>query len=641
MNFNKITLAALMALLFVACSDDGKTVAGGAAEETGVQASLEKFTIAGKVGNVLPRVLMVKDSSEMSPQENVSVNGGMVIAVYELDSASLNVAAARYVSETLSDSSGNFSFEELSLKSPYVMISVLNSCRSEDCYEMGVDYYQHYYYGGMEPDTSYLKVLNAIVDLRETRDVSVNILTHIKVPVLCKYVSEGLSFSEANSLAEKTILERYGVYDKLGSFEKLDDTNSDLAFVRQVIQEYEMMEEWSRTDAVHDLMVLIEQFWNASPDAFARMGGEMEQLYRNTMKMIEFKVAYWSHYSKKGQCTDAREGEMFDEILKNDGTLGLSSFVCRSGKWIPGYKKIEYVRGTLTDARDGKTYKTVTYDIGGKSQTWMAEDLDYTGAFSANGDPLKADLVERSLCTCRDEKNCELSSREYKWEAAMNINVDSVKILLVNSKGDTVVMPEICQSSFKIMRDSSAIGRSISCNADDGFDCLPNLWGAAVANGPCDSVMEANGGLDAASWNYTEQLPGYDPSAYQGICPEGWRLPNVNDWAALIGYMEERYGIDSSMVGRVLLDEVATGFGMKNEMLMFDTEEKWTFASLIREYIAVPDFALTPVTSFTDERKGVETRISGVQISDNSFRYTTAADYNYVFDPFVVRCIKN
>ena len=95
------------------------------------------------------------------------------------------------------------------------------------------------------------------------------------------------------------------------------------------------------------------------------------------------------------------------------------------------------------------------------------------------------------------------------------------------------------------------------------------------------------------------------------------------------------------MVGRVLLDEVATGFGMKNEMLMFDTEEKWTFASLIREYIAVPDFALTPVTSFTDERKGVETRISGVQISDNSFRYTTAADYNYVFDPFVVRCIKN
>ena len=40
MNFNKITLAALMALLFVACSDDNKSVSamGGAEEEQGVYA---------------------------------------------------------------------------------------------------------------------------------------------------------------------------------------------------------------------------------------------------------------------------------------------------------------------------------------------------------------------------------------------------------------------------------------------------------------------------------------------------------------------------------------------------------------------------------------------------------------------------
>ena len=38
MNFNKITLAALMALLFVACSEENKLlgVMGGAEEEQGV-----------------------------------------------------------------------------------------------------------------------------------------------------------------------------------------------------------------------------------------------------------------------------------------------------------------------------------------------------------------------------------------------------------------------------------------------------------------------------------------------------------------------------------------------------------------------------------------------------------------------------
>ena len=46
MNFNKITLAALMALLFAACSDDNKSVSamGGAEEEQGV------YALAGLVG---------------------------------------------------------------------------------------------------------------------------------------------------------------------------------------------------------------------------------------------------------------------------------------------------------------------------------------------------------------------------------------------------------------------------------------------------------------------------------------------------------------------------------------------------------------------------------------------------------------
>lgn len=66
--------------------------------------------------------------------------------------------------------------------------------------------------------------------------------------------------------------------------------------------------------------------------------------------------------------------------------------------------------GILTDARDGKTYKTVK--IG--NQEWMAENLRYADSVKTPS------LKNRTMCSDSLEANCEKYGRLYTWLAAID-----------------------------------------------------------------------------------------------------------------------------------------------------------------------------------------------------------------------------
>ena len=157
------------------------------------------------------------------------------------------------------------------------------------------------------------------------------------------------------------------------------------------------------------------------------------------------------------------------------------------------------------------------------------------------------------------------------------------------------------------------------------------MWWDAAGTGYCAAIFEENGGLGAWNWNYAELIPEFNSSSYQGICPDGWRIPNKSDWETLRQYIVEQYGVDTARVGAVLADEVGFGFGMKDDLHPYHGDGDWMIVAPIRSYIVAPDFQDGPFAG-----------ASGVLVDDRmSYSYWPADSYYYVFDPYFVRCIKN
>jgi uncharacterized protein (TIGR02145 family) len=94
------------------------------------------------------------------------------------------------------------------------------------------------------------------------------------------------------------------------------------------------------------------------------------------------------------------------------------------------------VSGTMTDPRDGRTYRTVK--IG--TQTWMAQNLNYADSAAMTN------LAGNSWCYRDSVANCAKYGRLYTWTAAMDANPYYKNTNL----NDTILCQGVCPKGWHI-----------------------------------------------------------------------------------------------------------------------------------------------------------------------------------------------
>jgi uncharacterized protein (TIGR02145 family) len=166
---------------------------------------------------------------------------------------------------------------------------------------------------------------------------------------------------------------------------------------------------------------------------------------------------------------------------------------------------------TFTDPRDGKQYKTVVMPDG---RTWFAQNLNYTK---------------------------DLTFNQYAFEAnGKRFNPSDNGILAIGSYW----CPAISNATYS--------GDQNTCNI---YGALYTWETAMMVDGKYADETRTSSAWDeswVSSYYYTSGAPGSTPNADRnnarggtnikgggrGICPLGWHIPTLNEWAVLLDNVE-------------------------------------------------------------------------------------------------------
>ncbi|WP_175547203.1 FISUMP domain-containing protein [Fibrobacter sp. UWCM] len=382
-------------------------------------------------------------------QKGPLVKGSDVVLRETSAEGTLEPTGREFHTTTVNDK-GEFQFGELDLESQYALLSAEG-------------YYAHEYDG--ERSECPMR-LDAVTNLNNRSTANVNILTHFEYKRVLKLVKEGVPFAEAKKQASREVLAAFGVDIDVSSAEDLNifNTSEGDRTLFNISLLIDNTPEWTYwVDDEKEDCPKLQNYLDGFAEDFAddgelsdsimqaiaghayeitRMYDRMEFIDEDDMwekeaadpgsyddlvvmkKEYEFSKLVLLLHLEIDACTENRWGEytafhkpleVYDYQEGEQRILDSGYVLCDGYKWdikTRGYidsltTMFEHENGTMIDPRDGREYKTISFEYEGKRYEWMAENLMYSVAPVTRTKGGRANLHQPGV---------------YSWTEAMHLN---------------------------------------------------------------------------------------------------------------------------------------------------------------------------------------------------------------------------
>ena len=596
-------MAMPLALMFAACSTDEGNAISKVETTPGTQmggSSEEPSVIAYENISLMARAYYAPAGNEAGSSEDVSVSvptnvfydGGQIVLT-ELDTVTLVPLDDSTITESFKGDvidpltgervpgdDGMASFDSVSLRSPIVLLEAVSGAVS----------------------------LNAIVDVRDADVFAIDGLSHLATYRIRKLAESGMSFVAAKAQAETEIANALGLGSLPIAADRRKAFNELVAYDLLQHLKVELGESGSLADLSEDskksLTDAVERthYWRLLNVSQKALEMRDEDFYQECMQFKAYYANLLASVFGVGQCSSENEGAFAD--VQGE----LFELKCVSGSWKFVYLQtsrlnIPHTFGTMVDSRDGEVYKTVTIDLGGTSQTWMAENLRYA--------------TEYSNCFMDNSSYCSVYGRLY----SPLYGLDSSYRKYTTKEGCVAV------------KAVEYLNESLS---DD------TLYWRGRAEEDCDELYEYGDYRDDGDNMLWDKVIDSLETINFEVCPEGWRMPKYEDWNALLSYLD---GLGQGPALTLLLANYGdpTGFGL--DLLADIRGEKGNYRAIVR---GVGMYQFEPVVTPEEIRENAAGDVMGTLATQTSSRRNGA---NMYFEALVlgydlpgsgfVRCIKD
>ena len=234
MKVSKIAYAMLVAVTLTACSDVGDSVTDPALSEQDNRVALDNITVEGHASHYLSASAIANTTMLQRVAD-----AGTIVRMAELDSVTLDTTGVVFYSRC-DGSTGEFAFDHVSLRGPYVKIELAPYAES-DSWQWNGDWSFDMF--DQEKDR-FVASYGVIVDLRKTRTVDINAMTFLETFRLHRLVRLGYSLVDAKERADKEIMSAVGLSGETFDFDKREYVrNRGHLIVNNLLED--LIIEWS------------------------------------------------------------------------------------------------------------------------------------------------------------------------------------------------------------------------------------------------------------------------------------------------------------------------------------------------------------------------------------------------------------